>query len=57
MKSIYIARSYSDMLHRGGAHYISNPNEKDIKNEYEYTRINKIMIPKMLESVYKILTP
>ena len=25
MKSFYIAREYSDMLHRGGAHYTTNP--------------------------------
>lgn len=55
MKAIYIARRYSDMLYSGGAHYTANPNKEDIHNEYEYNRINKVMIPKMLESVYEIL--
>lgn len=55
MKSIYIARRYSDMLHIGGAHYSTNPNKEDIKNDNEYNRINKIVIPKLLESVYSLL--
>ena len=56
MKAIYIARHYSDMLHIGGAHYTSNPCKEDIHNKDEYNRINKVMIPKMLEKVYEILS-
>lgn len=56
MKAIYIARRYSDMLHIGGSHYTTNPNKEDIKNDEEYNRINKVVIPKMLENVYKILS-
>ena len=56
MKSIDVARKYSDMLYIGGAHYTENPNKEDIKNDEEYNRINKVVIPRMLENVYKILS-
>lgn len=56
MKSIYTARNYSDMIHIGGSHYTSNPNKEDIKNDTEYKRINEVVIPKLLESVYAILS-
>ena len=57
MKSFYIAREYSDMLYRGGAHYTSNPAKEAIKNEEEYERINKIVIPAIMDEVYKLLSP
>ena len=55
MKSFYIAREYSDMIYRGGAHYTSNPAKEIIKNETEYTRINKVVIPNIMTELYKIL--
>ena len=55
MKSIYTARHYSDMIHRGSSHYTTNPKMEIIKNNDEYNRINKIVIPEMLKSVYEIL--
>ena len=55
MKSAYIARHYSDMLHVGGAHYTSNPAKEAIQNPEEYERINKLVIPSILEELYKIL--
>lgn len=55
MKSIYTARNYSDMIHRGGSHYTTNPKREIIKNDDEYNRINKIVIPELLASVYEIL--
>jgi len=57
MKSFYIARNYSDMLHSGGAHYTTNPAAEIIKSPTEYDRINKIVIPAIIEEVYKLLTP
>lgn len=56
MKSFYIARKYSDMLHCGGAHYTTNPARETIKNEAEYNRINKVVIPEIMKSLYDILT-
>ena len=55
MKSFYIIRNYSDTLHRGGAHYTSNPAADVIKNENEYKRINKTVIPAIMKELYSIL--
>lgn len=55
MKSFYIARNYSDMLHSGGAHITTNPAKDTIQNQSEYDRINKIVIPEILEKLYEIL--
>lgn len=55
MKAFYTAREYSDMIYRGGAHYTSNPAKEDIQNAEEYERINKKMIPSIMEEVYKIM--
>lgn len=55
MKSFYIARNYSDMIYRGGAHYTSNPAAEIIKSEIEYKRINETVIPGIMKELYKIL--
>ena len=57
MKSYYIIREYADTCYRGGAHYTTNPCKEIIKNEKEYCRINKEVIPAICKEVYKILTP
>ena len=56
MRSFYIAREYSDMIHRGGAHYTSNPVSEIIKNDAEYERINKVVIHAIMQSLYEILS-
>lgn len=55
MNSLYTLRNYSDMLHRGGARYTTNPCSDIIKNDEEYERINKIVIPALSEQLYKLL--
>lgn len=55
MKAFYTARHYSDMLHCGGAHYTTNPAADAIKSEEEYNRINKNVIPAIMQELYKIL--
>ena len=55
MKAFYTARSYSDMLYTGGAHYTTNPASDIIKSEEEYNRINKNVIPAIMQELYKIL--
>lgn len=55
MKSAYTATKYSDMLYIGGAHITSNPASEKIKSEIEYKRINRIVIPGLMEALYKIL--
>lgn len=55
MKAFYIAREYSDMAYRGGAHYTTNPMNHIIKNDDHYDRINHVVIPKIMEALCKIL--
>lgn len=55
MQTLYTMRAYSDTIHRGGSHYTSNPCSSDIKNEEEYNRINKKVIPSLLNELYKLL--
>ena len=55
MKSLYTARKYSDMLFCGGSHYTTNPVSETIKNDAEYERINKVVIPSLSEKLYSIL--
>ncbi len=55
LKSFYIAREYSDMIHRGGAHYSNNPASDTIKNAAEYDRINTKVIPAIVADLYAIL--
>lgn len=55
LKAFYTARSYSDMLHLGGAHYTTNPAADTIKSGEEYERINKNVIPAIMQELYKIL--
>ena len=56
MCSLYTARKYSDFIHCGGAHITSNPCNDIIKNEKEYERINKEVIPALLKELYKVLS-
>ena len=55
MESFYIAREYSDMLHTGGAHYTTNPAADIIESNDEYERINKKVIPAIMQNLYEIL--
>lgn len=55
MRSAYIARRYSDMLHCGGANYTSNPAKGVISCEAEYNRINNDVIPTILGKLYEII--
>lgn len=57
MKTFYIARTYSDMIHQGGANYTKNPVSEIIKCSEEYKRINKIVIPDIMKNLYSIITP
>lgn len=55
MKTFYIMRDYSDALHRGGSNYATNPIKDIIKNDDEYNRINKSVLPELFNSVYQLL--
>ena len=55
MKSFYIARNYADMVHVGGAHYTENPAKYVVANGEHYNEINKVMIPTIMDELYKIM--
>ncbi len=57
MKAAYTARRYSDMLHSGNAGMTENPIKDVIKGMDEYKRINNIVIPSLMNELYKILLP
>lgn len=57
MKSFYISKNYAEMLYTGGAHYTTNPCKDTIRNDKEYNRINKIIIPAICKEVYALLSP
>lgn len=57
MRSLYHLRAYSDFLYRRGSHMSANPYFNVIKNEEEYERINKKLIPLLLNHLYDLLTP
>lgn len=56
METIYTMRKYSDMLYMGGSHITENVEKDIIKNDTEYKRINDILIPKLLEDIYTLLS-
>ena len=56
MKTFYILRDYSDCLYIGGANYTANPIAEEIKSKAEYDRINNVLIPKLINEVYSILS-
>ena len=56
MNAMYIARNYSDMLHRNGSGCTTNPVRDVIANDAEYKRINEKVIPAMLNSLYEIMS-
>lgn len=55
MKTLYTLREYSDTIYRGGSHYTKNPLSEKIKNQSEYDRINKELIPSVLQEIYNLL--
>ena len=56
MKTLYTIRTYADTLTRGGSHITSNPLNDIIKNNDELERINKVLIPTILQNVHNLLT-
>lgn len=57
MKTAYTCKEYAEVVYRGGSHYTGNPCKDIVKNEAEYSRINKIVIPALLKEVYALLSP
>lgn len=57
MKSFYTAQQWSEACHWGGVNYSNNPCQELLKSNEEYNRINKVIIPTLMDEVYKLLTP
>jgi len=57
MKSFYILRETADFYHRGGSHITDNPLKDKLKNDTEYKRINKLLLPLIFKEINKILSP
>ena len=55
MQSMYTARKYADMLHRGGSHFTTNPCKELIQNPEEYNRINKVIIPSIWAKIKELI--
>lgn len=55
MQSMYTARRYADMLHRGGSHFTTNPCKELIQNTEEYNRINKVIIPSLWAKIKELI--
>ena len=55
MKTFYALKETSDLHYRGSSHITNNPCKDLLKNDEEYQRINKILIPNIMNEVYKIL--
>ena len=57
MDTIYTCRNYSDTLHRGGSNITTIKDEQEVvKNNAEYDRINKDVIPTLMNKVYELLS-
>lgn len=55
MKTLYTLRGYSDVLFHGGSFITDNDFKDLIKNDAECDRINKVLFPTILDSIYKLL--
>lgn len=59
MEELYTLRKYSDFLHRRGSHVTHIPDDlkEVLRNDAEYDRINKEVIPAVWKHVVEILSP
>lgn len=57
MQTFYTAKSWSTTVYLGGSHYTTNCLSDVIKDDKEYNRINKVIIPAIINKVYDLLSP
>lgn len=57
MRSLYTLKEMSEVCYIGGSHYTENPCKDILKDEDIYNKINKIMIPEVMNKVRELLTP
>ena len=56
VETIYTLKEAAEVLGRGGSHYANNPCKEIIINKEEVERINKVVIPAMLDALYDLMT-
>jgi hypothetical protein len=56
MKSFYTLQETAKIFRLGNSHYTSE-NNLDLKDEGLENHINKELLPKLFEAIYKLLTP
>jgi len=56
MKSFYTLRDTAQMMHSGHSRLTSNK-DINLKDMELYTHINKVLMPKIFQAVYNLLTP
>lgn len=55
VQSIYTLKRTTELLHRGGSHYASNPCQESLKNPDFVNQINKELIPELVDRMYGVL--
>lgn len=55
VRTIYTLRKTADLFYLGGSHFTTNPDAELLKNPEEWKRINEVLIPAQLTSLYAIL--
>jgi len=55
--TFYKLKETAELFHTGGAHITNNPLKDILKDKVQEDRINKELMPKVFEEIYKILSP
>lgn len=53
--TIYTLRKVAELYYLGGSHMTTNPDAELLINADEYTRINEVLIPAQITSMYAVL--
>lgn len=55
--TFYKLKEFAALYHSGGSGTSTNPLQSILKNEAQENHINKVLLPKVFEEIYKILNP
>jgi len=55
--TFYTLKKTAELYHTGGAHITTNPLNSILKNKEQEDYINKVLLPKVFDEIYKILSP
>lgn len=54
MSTFYTLKKVAELYHRGSSGYTKNPLYEILKNDTEYNRITKELMPKIFDEIYKL---